>query len=831
MAQTISFSDFLKEGALHENPTPVVEEAIATEVRPFHIPALAPASEADKKVFWKRLRQFYRTGEQPKVESRALVPALIAPYLRQGSWETDYPIYLPADGSDAIGLEILLSNAFEALFTIGEAKVLWEQKQRLVVLMRGLIEPGKASSDFAAAKKYTFDKLRKIDVHGEEGERYKADLDKLSAALPDDGILLAFHHEVPLYLLRQQLFRTAIARASYKKLMQQRTEELEELLNQNADKQEDAAAKTEGFGFAESMINMESVQKVVPKQASTKMSEGRLNRVNDILKVLTETLASKQNEAHLILAESIKDEFNWNEIFGSSRLEVADLATCFERANIAFGNNMTSFTRVLVAMRMAELELENKYEEDVHDDYFDHFKWFKLTIEELELFPPVVLCTGTSDLLGSGLASLSNLLASNKPIKVFAITNRATSVINPNLDWEEASHGFRQELAAMALSHRGTHLVQCAMDKPLCLHDGIREAVKSVSPALVHTMVPALGDDSRVSMLKLMAAATSRYFPFLSYNCSSGNTWGSRFDISRNDQPHSDWAVMPFSFVEEDGSGTDIELPFTYADYKAMTREKVEELYLVPENMASDYLVPLHNFLRLAQGELTGKVPYIWLVDEDNRMIRAAVPYMWVQSCQERLDFWNFIQELGGVNSYHVNQALAAARVEWDKAKAQEIADIKAIQQKEIADTRAKAAGEAMEKLANVLLNLEGAPVAAAAAPKPTLAKPAAPVAPAAAAPKVEVKKAAAKPADDKMDPYVDDFKCTSCNDCTEKFPSIFEYNADKQAQVKANWKGTFENLVIAAEGCPASCIHPGDPVNPKEANLDELKKRAAKFN
>ena len=202
-----------------------------------------------------------------------------------------------------------------------------------------------------------------------------------------------------------------------------------------------------------------------------------------------------------------------------------------------------------------------------------------------------------------------------------------------------------------------------------------------------------------------------------------------------------------------------------------------------------------------------------------------------MQSCQERLDFWNFIQELGGVNSYHVNQALAAARVEWDKAKAQEIADIKAIQQKEIADTRAKAAGEAMEKLANVLLNLEGAPVAAAAAPKPTLAKPAAPVAPAAEAPKVEVKKAAAKPADDKMDPYVDDFKCTSCNDCTEKFPSIFEYNADKQAQVKANWKGTFENLLIAAEGCPASCIHPGDPVNPKEANLDELKKRAAKFN
>lgn len=832
MAQTISFSDFLKEGALHETQTTVAEETATAEVRPFHIPAMPPASETDKKAFWKRLRQFYRTGEQPEVESRALVPALIAPYLRQGSWVTDYPIYLPSDGSQAIGLEMLISNAFEASFTIGEAKVLWEQKQRLVVLMRGLIEPGKASFDFAAAKKYAFDKLRKIDVHGDEGERYKADLDKLSAALPADGILLAFHHEVPLYLMRQQLFRTANARAGYKKLMQQRTDELQELLKLNAEKQDDALANTDGFGFAESMISMESVQKVMPKQGSSKMSENRVKRINEILKVLTETLASKENEAHLIVANAVANAFNWNQIFETSRVEMTNLAMAFNRAKQVFATNMTCFTRVLVAMRMAELELENKYEEDVHDDYFDHFKWFKLTIEELELFPPVVLCMGTSDLLGAGLAELSNLFASNKPIKVLSLTNRTVSSINPNLDWEEASHGFRQELAAIALSHRGTHTVQCAIDKPISLHNGIRDAVKSVSPGLIHTLVPTLGDDSRVSMLKLMAAATSRYFPYLTYNCSSGNPWGSRFDISYNDQPEVDWAIMPFSFTTEDGSDTDMELPFTYADYKAMTREKVEELYLVPENMASDYLVPLHNFLRLDQHYLTGKVPYIWLVDEDNRMIRAAVPYMWVQSCQERLDFWNFIQELGGVNSYHVKQALAKARVDWDKAKAQEINDVKATHQKEMAEARAKAAGDAMEKLANMLLNMESAPIAPAAVPKPAVAKPVAAATPApTAAPKAEIKKEDPKATEERMDPYVDDFKCTSCNDCTEKFPAIFEYNADKQAQVKANWKGTFENLVVAAEGCPASCIHPGDPVNPKELNLDELKKRAAKYN
>ena len=42
---------------------------------------------------------------------------------------------------------------------------------------------------------------------------------------------------------------------------------------------------------------------------------------------------------------------------------------------------------------------------------------------------------------------------------------------------------------------------------------------------------------------------------------------------------------------------------------------------------------------------------------------------------------------------------------------------------------------------------------------------------------------------------------------------------------------GTFKQLVQAAEACPAECIHPGDPMNPKEKGLDKLIKRAEPFN
>jgi len=37
--------------------------------------------------------------------------------------------------------------------------------------------------------------------------------------------------------------------------------------------------------------------------------------------------------------------------------------------------------------------------------------------------------------------------------------------------------------------------------------------------------------------------------------------------------------------------------------------------------------------------------------------------------------------------------------------------------------------------------------------------------------------------------------------------------------------------MVMAAEACPAECIHPGDPLNPKEKGLDKLIKRAEPFN
>jgi len=100
----------------------------------------------------------------------------------------------------------------------------------------------------------------------------------------------------------------------------------------------------------------------------------------------------------------------------------------------------------------------------------------------------------------------------------------------------------------------------------------------------------------------------------------------------------------------------------------------------------------------------------------------------------------------------------------------------------------------------------------------------------AAAAPAIAAPAAGAPAAAPTTDAWVDSALCTSCDDCTRKYPGIFAYNADKQAYVKNPRGGAFRDLVRAAEACPARVIHPGEPWNPQEKDLAAWVARAKKF-
>ncbi len=832
MAKEISFGEFLKEGALKAEA--VVETPVAVAEKPIRIEPDAPATDKELKQFWKQVRHFFRTGERPKEKNGTLVPALLAPYLKAGNYTNDYPIFISADGETCTPLVNLIQVAFEASFKAEEAKILRANLPRILRDFKEEVSSQKHVASFEKAWAKAEADLQLVDVHGDKQKLLLDDIATLKSALPNSGFVLRFSDEAPFVMLDVHLQQRAKNFAGFAKKVHLQIAALNERLTADANrKPSKESTKTEtGYEFASELISLDKVGAMLPTEASVGLSENRKMRMQDAAERLAAGLTFfAKNTAEIIVTEALFDTFVWSEILPGANIIKAAVNQGYNLTESVFDDTIKEFAAFVAAERIAELELKDAYNEDVHDDFFAHFTWHRLTHQEMQLVTPVIFVGETQGFLRNNLARFSALVSLNKPIRLLAIEKRLLNAPNADVDWEDASHGYRQELAALAIAHRSAHTFQCAANQPVHMFKGIFSCLEVDSPSIMHFLIPDTGEVKITEILKLSAAVESRYFPSITYSLSEGKKWGSRFSISQNPQPEANWPTHPFTFVDVDGAEKTQEWAFTYADYKAISSDKLEELMIIPESFSSPELIPLADYLEKNAEELTGKVPFIWLVNQENCLKRAALPYMWVVSCQERLDNWNYIQELGGVNSYHVNEALAREKAKWQAEKAAEIASLNVANQAAIALAKSTAANEAMERLTNLLLGLDAAPAAAAAKPVAT-PKPA----PAAAAPaKPEAKtaepKAEAAPKQEKMEPYVDSFKCTSCNDCTEKFTTIFEYNQDKQAQVKANWKGTFENLVVAAEGCPAHCIHPGDPQNMKEPHIDELLKRAAKFN
>jgi len=90
---------------------------------------------------------------------------------------------------------------------------------------------------------------------------------------------------------------------------------------------------------------------------------------------------------------------------------------------------------------------------------------------------------------------------------------------------------------------------------------------------------------------------------------------------------------------------------------------------------------------------------------------------------------------------------------------------------------------------------------------------------------------APAETSDDFMAPWLDTPDCTSCDECININPKIFEYNADGKAIIVNPNGGPYQDIVKAAEKCTASVIHPGLPADHSAKDMPKWIKRGEKFN
>jgi len=532
-----------------------------------------------------------------------------------------------------------------------------------------------------------------------------------------------------------------------------------------------------------------------------------------------------------------------------------------------FEAHMRKMTDNFVAVRRAELLATDSYDSARDEDVLSTLDWKQFTDEEFALCPPIVAMGGDGAMLDIGFQNLSRLLASGKPIRVIvldtqvysntggqACTSGFTGQVADMSAYGEAQHGkteARKELALIAIAHRGAYVHQTSQAAASHLIAGVLKGLHKRRPVLINVYTPCpvehgLADDWSQRAARL--ALESRAFPFLTYDPDGGPTFSDCLSLEGNPSPSDAWPSYALKYVADDGTEQTMELPLTIADWAATEVRFKQHFSELPASQSGDEMMLFHEYFAASIEDREGRTPFIWALAKERKLRRLKVSSEMVTLAEERQQFWSQLRQLAGLQipvSMHDTVAQ-----EMESEFEQRAAALRVDYEAQIADLKASLPTQIARRLAEGLIRNSGSSAAVAeliaslpsirkpsgnGAPPKTVSVPIAagaglPAPPAPASAPVSV----ATANDDEtlvLEAYIDSARCTTCNECTNLNNRLFAYNADKQAYVKDPKAGTFQQLVIAAERCPVSIIHPGSPLNAKEKDLAKWMKRGEKFN
>ncbi|MBT8213300.1 MAG: ferredoxin, partial [Acidimicrobiia bacterium] len=545
-----------------------------------------------------------------------------------------------------------------------------------------------------------------------------------------------------------------------------------------------------------------------------------------------------------------------------------------------FEGHMRKMGDGFLSVRKAEALAAGTYDDAEFQRLHAEFGWHDFTDEEFLLCPPILSIGGDGAMMDIGFQNLSRLLASDKPIRVMvldtqvysntggqACTSGFTGQVADMSAWGKAQHGkteVRKELAFIAMAHRGVFVHQTSQASASHLMQGVIKGLNVRRPSLfiVYTPCPVehgLADDWAPNAAKL--ALESRAFPFLTYDPEAGPDIADCLSLDGNPGLDDIWPSYTLEYVDDDGNEASMELPLTTADWAATEVRFRKNFAVLPRDEWNDDTVPFHEFMQLSDDDRTGKIPFIWTLEKDRTLKRMRCSNEMVILADDRLMFWHQLKEMAGLDVPEMVHDTVSWEIEAEFEKKLEalkteyeakLADLKVNYPKAVARRMAEgllALGDGQMTVSDLLTRAESTPglepigpvdgmepAGGATAVATAVATEEAPSENGAGAAVAEATTAPAVEEDEDeeafgMEPWIETLRCTSCNECTNLNPRLFKYDDNKQAYIKDVHAGTFAQIVQAAERCPAGIIHPGDPVNPRERDLDKWIKRAEPFN
>jgi ferredoxin len=801
------------------------------------------ASEDEFNAYWLRLRSFFRTANNAEGLTNDLTPVIMAPLYTQSKVVSDFPVWvagtqLAHNAECCLSLNEILTNALNAIAPgENDAPILKDTLERILHLANDLgtdTKPCKFPASIAQILKTLESEL---DVTGEEGKAFSNDLKNLKNALPIDGFLLPYSVLTSFQLLEAATV-TSLARARKNLLpeIEELKSKLQDLLRIEEDKnpgKNPLEGKSVTLEFADSIVNFEEISTMAPDSGTVSLGEERLKRINRVVKNLEEALTTLDQKALIIADETLyrSNNIDSENLFENATIEIFTKGNGVNTIAACFKQNIADWTRLYVAKRVGELELNSNYLPEIHDDYFEHFDWKNFSLEELNSVPHFILIADEKELFESELNQLSSMLSDNIPVKIVSVkSDQSNGKSNTLPGFEGSGLHAHAGMGALMLSYKNIYVAQSTSITPKYLFNAFMDGLNAFAPAFFSV----LNVDDKIHThryIRTSAAIESRDFPGFTFKGMLGTPWGSRFDVQNNPQAHAQWPVHELTVVNAEGDKIVMAFAFTYAHQAASNAAYNHYFMQVDPSYWDDKLILLTDYNKNSVEENIGKVPFIWMLDARSELYKVAVSWPVVLAMQERLDFWRFLQENSGINNYHVTQAVAQTESELQALHAHEIERLKEEHEAEIEKVRKEEAENVMENLTSVLLNLDTSHVVSTSA---VSSRPAPKVIPGTDAKnKAEVETPVTEEDDSMLsnDPYIDTALCTSCNECTDLNGIMFKYNTDKMAFIADPRAGTFSELVKAAELCPVGVIHPGSPLNPSEANLDSLVIRAEKFN
>ncbi len=813
------------------------------------LPVIPPAvkdADATQQIM-HTLRHFHLGNPSVKEKVQRVgsdfLPALLEPYRDVSRLRYDYPLFLfdaaqseanPNPEQLAKPIAEVLSETVASFAPGGDsARILkdnlpWverELRQKLVD-----VEGPVAASELVKAACDALVTHLKLDV--ENNAKLLDDTGKMLAALPANGHLLAYGRYPAIHLLVHSIRSRVIPRhAAFRGEIKLHIRELKDLLDVDWSKSADSKKPETlqgSIGGGSSFIDTSALSNVMAKksQGSISMSAERRARIESALATLEEYQHSNTLVRFIHNGPLEGEWLSSTEGFES----VEDTDPCAAATRL-FDEEAQRLARVFAAARIARLEINGIYDAAIHDPFFANFDWETFSREELLLVPAVIALESANHVATDGMPSFSRLLSSGRPVQIFV---RVLAHANPAASADEDPfQNYRTELGYLGISHRQAVVSQASAARHVNLLQRFGSALDATRTSLhlVNIGLRPTGQDLGLNAwLVAGAALEGRVHPAFSINPAAGDAFADRMDFSGNPQPEKDWPLHPFKYLDDTGVTVEQELAFTFADYALLIPRLHHHFAVVPNECDTDDLVPVAEFLQLPEERVHEHVPFIWAVGSGGILHRVIISRALIQACRDRLNFWHTLQEMAGVRNKHIDNAIAATRAEVEAQAATEKAAMQAEFEAELARVRAEAASEVMGKLTDVLLGMDFT----SGAPRPAFTSAAA-AKPAAVPAEEEVVEEAAAPVEEEEElieePWIDTPLCTSCNDCLAINPLMFVYNDTNMAVIGDLSAGTYKEMVEAAEICPSKCIHPGQPWNPSEPGLDELKERAAKFN